>query len=115
MRIPYYVKSGSALDAGVVTTMLDQSAADSFLPTTGVYKETIEFDVPIFAWQYCRKAQNPSGIFRDKDVPGFDLVERQRDRIGVRNHGFAVPWIIDGRAELQGFKGLLFSDGCSAY
>jgi len=108
MRVADDMQGRRSASAGDADTVLDQGASDALLPCPGLHEQGIEFGGTVLSWQYDRKANDGALFFCHEHMPGCNLINRQCNRVWIRQQRFSIPRVAERRATLQVFERLPF-------
>ena len=91
--------------------MLDQGSANALAPCVRLDKKRVQFRVSIRSRKDRSKAHDSSIRLGDEYASGLYLIERQFDRVGIRQQRFPVSGVVERSAPLQRFERALFRSG----
>ena len=111
MRVTDDVQRRRARRSRGRTAMLDQGPANTLAPRGRLDEERIQFRISILSRKDGSKACDGSICLGDEYSSGLNLLERQLDRIGIRQQRFSISGVVERSAPLKRFKCALLRSG----
>ena len=94
--------------------VVDESPSDATLPEMRLDKKGVQLRTAVGARHYSRKAGDDAVAFCDEDAARRNLLDRQRDRVGVREKRVAITRVAERRTPLQRLEHRLLVGLCRA-
>jgi hypothetical protein len=114
MGIANNVQKGGRPHTSNFGNVVDESPSDAMLPEVGLDEQGVQLRTVVGAQYHSGKAGDDTVAFCDEDATGCNLLDRQRDRVGVREERLAIPGIAERRTPLQRLEHCLIVGPCRA-
>jgi hypothetical protein len=108
VRVADYVQRRRATLAREGDGAFDQQSPDALPPHIRFDEKAVELGAAVVARQDHGESDDRAVALGHEDMPAGDLLERQSNRVRVREQDVAIVWIGERRAPLQPFERLLF-------
>jgi hypothetical protein len=114
MGIANNVQKAGCPQASNFGNVFDKASSDAALPEVRLDEQGVQLGAAVRARQYSGEAGDHTLAFRDEDATVRNLLNRQRDRIGVREKRVAIAGIAERCTPLNRLERRLLVQSCRA-
>ena len=94
--------------------VVDESPSDAALPEVRLDEQGVQLRTAVWARHHSGKASDDAVAFCDEDAACRNLLDRQRDRVGIREKRVAIPNVAERRTPLQRLELRFLVGSCRA-
>ena len=114
MGIANHVQKAGRPRTSHVGNVVDESPSDAMLPEVRLDEQGVQLRTAVGARHHSGKAGDDAVAFCDEDAARRNLLDRQRDRVGVCEKRVAIPGVAERRTPLQRLEHRLLIGPCRA-
>jgi len=112
VRVADDVQGARGAPAGDIGTMFDEQSSHASFPEARLDEQRIELGIPVRPRQDCGETDDHAVALRQEHVAIRDLLDRQRDRVRIREQRVTIARIGERSAPLQRLEAGTFGEQC---